>query len=79
MDSCPGVALHVIQRSRRPGDYRWSSFRSNALGLEDAIITPHPLYYALGRSREMRRAAYAAFVHRGWRPGAQGRPGFPAA
>lgn len=63
----------------RPGDYRWSSFRSNALGLEDAIIAPHPLYYALGRSQEMRRAAYAEFVHRGWRPGAQGRPGFPPA
>jgi len=51
---------------RQPGDYRWSSFRSNALGLEDAIVTPHPLYYALGRSPEARRKSYARFVQRGW-------------
>lgn len=63
----------------RPGDYRWSSFRSNAVGQDDALVTPHPLYYALGRSQESRRAAYAEFVHRGWWPGAQGRPGFPPA
>jgi putative transposase len=55
----------------RPGDYRWSSFRSNALGQADAILTPHPLYYALGRSPASRRDAYARFVLRGWRPGAQ--------
>jgi len=55
----------------RSGDYRWSSFRSNALGQADAILTPHPLYYALGRSPEIRRAAYAEFVRRGWQPGAQ--------
>ena len=50
----------------RPLDYRWSSFRSNALGYTDAIVTPHPLYYALGRSPETRRMAYANFVRRGF-------------
>lgn len=49
----------------RPGDYRWSSFRSNALGREDSVVTPHPLYYALGRSPASRRAAYLEFVRRG--------------
>lgn len=53
----------------RPGDYRWSSFRSNALGQADTILTPHPLYYALGRSPASRRDAYARFVQHGWRPG----------
>ena len=44
--------------ARRPDDYRWSSFRANALGQEDALITPHAFYYALGRCAESRRAAY---------------------
>ena len=42
----------------RPGDFRWSSYRANALGLEDPLVTPHALYCALGRSPELRRAAY---------------------
>ena len=46
----------------RPEDYRWSSYRANALGCIDPIVTPHPLYYALGRSPEQRRNAYARFV-----------------
>jgi len=50
----------------RPDDFRWSSFRANALGYVDPIVTPHPLYYALGRSPEARRAAYAGFVRRGF-------------
>jgi REP-associated tyrosine transposase len=47
-------------------DFRWSSYRANALGYIDPIVTPHPLYYALGRSPEARRAAYARFVRRGF-------------
>jgi putative transposase len=57
------VRAHVVAR---PGDYRWSSFRANALGHDDPIVTPHPLYYALGRSADVRRRAYARFVHRGF-------------
>ena len=62
------VRAHLVSR---PGEYRWSSFHSNALGHEDAIVTPHALYYALGRSPEARRRAYTRFVLRGWQPGAQ--------
>jgi putative transposase len=47
-------------------DFRWSSYRANALGYTDPIVTPHPLYYALGRSPEARRYAYARFVRRGF-------------
>ena len=43
-----------------PAAYRWSSYRANALGEDDPLVTPHPHYYALGRSPELRRAAYAA-------------------
>lgn len=45
---------------RQPQAYRWSSFRANAMGEEDALITPHAHYCALGRSPEMRQAAYRA-------------------
>jgi putative transposase len=44
----------------RPGEYPWSSYRANALGEDDALLTPHPHYYSLGRSPDERRAAYAA-------------------
>jgi putative transposase len=50
----------------RPQEYRWSSYRANALGYVDPIVTPHALYCALGRSPEQRRSAYAAFVRRGF-------------
>ena len=45
---------------REPGRYAWSSFRANALGAPDARVTPHPAYYALGRTPEARREAYRA-------------------
>jgi len=43
---------------RHPAHYRWSSYRANALGEEDSLVTPHALYCALGRSADERRAAY---------------------
>jgi len=48
--------------ARSPGDWPWSSYRCNALGADDALVTPHPYYYGLGRSAEERRAAYAALA-----------------
>jgi putative transposase len=46
------------------GGYRWSSFRANAAGEDDALVTPHPFYMALGRSREERCAAYRVMFTR---------------
>ena len=43
-----------------PGAYPWSSYRANALGEDDALVTPHPHYCSLGRSPAERHAAYAA-------------------
>ena len=48
----------MARLTRRPEDYRWSSYRANALGHEDALVIPHPCYYALGRSAEARRVVY---------------------
>jgi len=48
----------------QPGAYPWSSYRANALGEDNSLLTPHPHYYSLGRSQEERRAAYAALFAR---------------
>ncbi|MGB5080220.1 MAG: transposase [Burkholderiales bacterium] len=41
-----------------PAAYRWSSFAANALGGRDILITPHPVFLALGLDDSSRRAAY---------------------
>jgi len=51
-----------------PDAWRWSSYRCNALGEDDALVTPHPHYCALGRSPRERQAAYAALFARVRRP-----------
>lgn len=45
---------------RHPAHYRASSYRANALGEPDALVTPHPVYFALGRDAQARREAYRA-------------------
>jgi len=41
-----------------PADYPWSSFRYNAMGQSDTLITPHDCWLLLGESDEERVAAY---------------------
>ena len=43
-----------------PGDYSWSSYAANASGDRTPVVTPHPLYLALGKSSAERRSAYRA-------------------
>jgi putative transposase len=43
-----------------PSRFAWSSYLANALGVDDALVTPHERYLALGRSPGSRRAAYRA-------------------
>lgn len=43
-----------------PAEYPWSSYRQNALGLEDKLVTSHYLYDALGNSDEARQMHYRA-------------------
>ena len=52
------------QMVERPEQYRWSSYRANGLGFIDPAVTPHPLYFALGRSADERRRTYARLVAR---------------
>ncbi len=48
-----------------PEEYRWSSFRANALGQVDTLVTPHACYCALGRSAASRQAAYRTLFQGG--------------
>jgi putative transposase len=43
-----------------PGEYRWSSYRANAEGERDRVITPHEDYLRLGPADESRRESYRA-------------------
>lgn len=43
-----------------PGEYRWSSYRRNAMGHDDVLVTAHPLYVALGQTPRARCEAYYA-------------------
>jgi len=41
-----------------PSDYAYGSYRYNALGESDSLITPHRIYMGLGDNGEQRRHAY---------------------
>jgi len=43
---------------QHPSEYPWSSYRANALGQHNALITPHWLYLALGKNDVDRQACY---------------------
>lgn len=43
-----------------PASYSWSSFRCNALGRYDPVVTPHDWYLAFGSEHLSRQRAYLA-------------------
>lgn len=43
-----------------PADYRWSSYRSNALGQSNPLLTPHPVHQSLDSLDSQRQSAYRA-------------------
>lgn len=52
-----------------PAEYRWSSYRANAQGEADPLLTPHALYLALGASVDERLAAYRELFRHELDPG----------
>jgi len=54
------IELNPVRASMvdAPGAYPWSSFGANALGQRGDLITPHPIFLALGPDEVNRRAAY---------------------
>lgn len=56
------VRAGLVQQAR---DYPWSS-HAHYVGLrQDRLVTPHPLFWALGNTPFAREAAYAELVHAG--------------
>ena len=49
------VAASMVEN---PADYRWSSFRCNAMGSDDPRVTRHELCNRLGATQEERQACY---------------------
>lgn len=52
-----------------PGEYRWSSYRTNAQGEAESLIQPHAVYQALGTRAEDRQAAYRELFRYALEPG----------
>jgi putative transposase len=42
----------------QPIDYPWSSYANHAEGIENALLTEHPLYLALGSNADARQQNY---------------------
>lgn len=51
-------AVRANNMASHPSEYPWSSYRCNALGEQNALLTPHPEYQRLGKTGEERQAAY---------------------
>ena len=43
-----------------PAHYRWTSYRCNALGQDNAILSPHPVYLGIAKTGSGRLSAYRA-------------------
>ncbi|MBB3192168.1 transposase [Halomonas cerina] len=55
-----------------PGEYRWSSYRVNAQGDADPLVTPHPTMAALGATHEQRCHRYRELFRHQFAPGMVG-------
>ena len=44
--------------AKHPADYPWSSYRFNALGQENTLLTPHDEYVQLGNNAALRQQRY---------------------
>lgn len=54
---------------KHPADYPWSSYRANAQGQADALLTPHEVYLAVGATESSRQAAYRELFRSELEPG----------
>lgn len=51
------VRANMVQH---PGDYRWSSYQTNAHGKPSTLVAPHPLYAELAAEQSDREIRYRA-------------------
>ena len=54
------IELNPVRASMvaHASEYPWSSYRHNAMGEDNALLTEHTLYQCLGTSAEQRQSAY---------------------
>ncbi len=52
-----------------PAEYRWSSYRSNAQGESDELLTPHFMYEKLGLTAAARETSYCEIFRYNLEPG----------
>ena len=50
--------VRATNLAKHPADYPWSSYRYNALGEDNALVTPHKQYKRLGSKLEERQSGY---------------------
>ena len=50
--------VRAMNEVNHPSEYPWSSYRFNALGEANSLLTPHPEYRRLGKTNEQRQQAY---------------------
>ncbi len=50
---------------KSPGAYKWSSYKANAQGRNNPLITPHAVYLGLAKTDKTRREKYAKRVKAG--------------
>lgn len=50
---------------KSPGPYKWSSFKANAQGKKNALITPHETYLGLAKTEKTRLDKYSALSKAG--------------
>lgn len=64
---CRYIELNPVRAAmvQRPEDYRWSSVHTHLGTARDPLITPHPLYLALGSTMEARTQAYRRWLAAG--------------
>ena len=58
------VRAHMVAS---PAEFLWSSFRGNACGVDDALLSPHPIYRRLGGRRRLARPPTGSFSSRRFR------------
>ena len=56
------VRAEMVQH---PSEYRWSSYHANAVGKENILITPHPIYTSLEKTEKERQHAYRELFSNG--------------
>ncbi|KOQ60184.1 transposase [Stenotrophomonas maltophilia] len=61
------IELNPVRAGKvaHPGDYRWSSYRANARGTCNALLTPHPAFDLMAFDVEERRRRYVEFIAQG--------------